>query len=63
MLLDNPCTLALQKVVIIICQPEPCIPSDWCFVPKHQLIRLVTGSTMWHCIICKHTVMVDVVAS
>ena len=54
MLFVHPCTLALQILVIMFCQPEPCIAESWCFVTECYLKWLVTSDNMWHRIIGKH---------
>ena len=63
MLLINPSTLALQKVVIIIFQPEPCIANSWCFALKTS--AHMTGNQWYH--VAWHYMqipaMVDVMAS
>ena len=48
------CTCFAKIIVLMIYHSKPCIANGWCFAPKHQLLRLVTGSAMWHGIVCKY---------
>ena len=54
LVLIQPSTLAAWGLVIITRQPQPSITNSVCFVPEHELIRLITCDALRHHGTTKH---------